>query len=83
MNVNLDEYVEEIEIFTLKNNFDESVSLLGNYYCNPKINTSICFDCISNEMIKNCSICSNASIKLFNLVSEFGIFPAEWTDSSI
>ena len=46
MNVNLDEYGEEIEISTLMNTLKEIITAIRAL----KNNTSIDFDCISSEM---------------------------------
>ena len=86
MNVNLDEHDEEIEISTLKNNFNKLITVkeITTALRALKNNTSVGFDCISNEMIKNCSTNMLQCIcKLFNLVYEYGFDPAEWTESII
>ena len=53
MNVNLDEYDMEIEISTLRNNFNELITLkeITTAIRAMKNNTIIGFDCISNAMI--------------------------------
>ena len=65
MNVNVEECEDQIEVSTLKNNFDESICLKEITYAIRVLrkNTNVGFDCISNEMIKNSSkICYSVSV---------------------
>ena len=49
-----------------------------------KNNTSVGYDCISNEMLKYSSSSMIESIcKLFNLIYEAGYYPTQWSESMI
>ena len=49
-----------------------------------KNNTSVGYDCISNEMLKYSSSSMVQCIcKLFNLVFESGCYPSQWSESMI
>ncbi|CAG2225469.1 unnamed protein product [Mytilus edulis] len=49
-----------------------------------KNNTSVGFDCISNEMLKHSSVnMLNCICKLFNIILKSTLFPSSWTESMI
>lgn len=86
MNVEVDKFDEELEMSTIRNSFNESITLkeITSAIHALKCNTSVGFDCISNEMLKNCSTNMLQCIcKLFNLIYESGKYPVEWTESII
>ena len=86
LSVRVEECDYEIGIATLKNNFDEHITVkeVTNAIRTLRNNTCVGFDTISNEMLKNCSTNMLQCIcKLFNLIYESGIYPAKWTESII
>ena len=86
LSVRVEECDYEIGIATLKNNFDEHITVkeVTNAIRTLRNNTCVGFDTISNEMLKSCSTNMLQCIcKLFNLIYESGIYPAKWTESII
>ena len=68
------------------NEFSESITLkeVKTGIKSLKNNTSVGYDCISNEMLKYSSSSLIESIcKLFNLIYETGYYPTHWSESMI
>ena len=68
------------------NEFNEPITLkeVKTGIKSLKNNTSVGYDCISNEMLKYSSSSMIESIcKLFNLIYEAGYYPTQWSESMI
>ena len=87
MNLNVDkDLYSDLDFNSVSNVLDKPFLIkdITKAIKSVKNNTSVGFDCISNEMLKNCSSSMVHSLcKLFNLIYDSGKYPDQWSESMV